>query len=397
MINLKDLIRSIGFLLFSIIFFVSGWAYANKEGMVLGSVTLIGDSDGDGLLDDWEINGYDHDGDGIIDIDLPAMGANPIRKDIFVEVDWMKKIGDHNHKPKAKAIANVINAFANSPVSNPDGSTGITLHVDTGNLGGGNELPHDDDLNPVWTEFDVIKASNFAPERQPIFHYTVFAHQYNGGCSSGLSRGIPASDFIVSLGCWPDQVGTKIEQAGTFMHELGHNLALRHGGKDHENYKPNFLSVMNYFFQLRGLYVKGKWGKLDYSRFLINDLNENHLNEKSGLDAVGGDYLIRRYGTRAFCPLGNVQDIVKAKRYVDWDCDGNNAELDVAVDVNRSFSFSILTGMINEWDNIVYDGGLIGPDIGKELPTDFIMDELTYEEKMKIDPYPLLEEEIIDE
>ena len=47
---------------------------------------LSADTDGDGLLDDWEINGYDYEGDGIIDVDLPAMGANPLRKDIFVEI-----------------------------------------------------------------------------------------------------------------------------------------------------------------------------------------------------------------------------------------------------------------------------------------------------------------------
>src|SRR4029453_5184850 len=47
------------------------------------------DSDGDGLLDSWEINGLDADRDGMIDVKLPAMGANPNHKDLFVELDWM--------------------------------------------------------------------------------------------------------------------------------------------------------------------------------------------------------------------------------------------------------------------------------------------------------------------
>ena len=47
------------------------------------------DSDGDGLLDDWEMHGIDLDGDGIIDLDLPAMGANPFHKDLFLELDWV--------------------------------------------------------------------------------------------------------------------------------------------------------------------------------------------------------------------------------------------------------------------------------------------------------------------
>ena len=33
------------------------------------------------------------------------------------------------------------------------------------------------------------------------------------------------------------------------MHELGHNLGLEHGGRDDGNYKPNYLSVMNYLYE----------------------------------------------------------------------------------------------------------------------------------------------------
>lgn len=42
--------------------------------------TELKDSDGDALPDDWEINGIDG-------LDLPAMGADPYRKDIFVQAD----------------------------------------------------------------------------------------------------------------------------------------------------------------------------------------------------------------------------------------------------------------------------------------------------------------------
>lgn len=340
--------------------------------------TLPIDTDGDGLLDDWEIRGYDHDGDGIIDVDLPAMGADPNHKDIFVEVDWMVA-ADHNHKPKRKAIKKVVRAFERAKVSNPDGTTGITLHVDTGNLGGGNALPHDNDLNPVWTEFDALKSANFAPEREPIFHYCIFAHNYSGGTSSGLSRGIPASDFIVSLGSWTNQVGTMKQQAGTFMHELGHNLGLRHGGNDHEHYKPNFLSIMSYSFQMDWLRFKGEDRKLDYSKFDIEDLDENHLNERRGLDLVGRDRPIRYYGTRWFDPSGIRRITNKAKSRVDWDWDGDPTETDVAVDINGRNGLSILTGHCVEWDNIVYDGGSIGPGFrASEVPE--VFEELTLEE-----------------
>jgi hypothetical protein len=38
------------------------------------------------------------------------------------------------------------------------------------------------------------------------------------------------------------------------MHELGHNLNLKHGGNEHlPNFKPNYESIMNYMFQTIGL------------------------------------------------------------------------------------------------------------------------------------------------
>ena len=41
------------------------------------------------------------------------------------------------------------------------------------------------------------------------------------------------------------------------MHELGHNLGLRHGGDDNVHRKPNYLSVMNYSFQTTGMTIDG--------------------------------------------------------------------------------------------------------------------------------------------
>ena len=43
-------------------------------------------------------------------------------------------------------------------------------------------------------------------------------------------------------------------QAGTLMHELGHNLGLAHAGAYLNPYcMPNYPSVMNYLYQTRGL------------------------------------------------------------------------------------------------------------------------------------------------
>ena len=82
--------------------------------------------------------------------------------------------------------------------------------------------------------------------------------------------------------------------AGTFMHELGHTLNLRHGGQDEFNYKPHYQSVMNYGYSvpLGGSSIEGAplallW-HLDYSRDRASNasaLNELMLNEQEGYGA----------------------------------------------------------------------------------------------------------------
>ncbi len=371
------------------------------------------DTDADGLLDIWETQGLTVTIDGVdVFVDLPAMGANPNRKDIFVEIDYMENRGiclpfigcyfGHSHQPKPEAIARIVSAFANAPVSNPDGSTGISLHVDygpdsvmnplTGEKWGSrsqaNSLPHDDDLgsrnpdgNYNWEEFDAIKSSNFSKARAPVFHYCVFAHNLGGfGGTSGVSRDIGASDFIVSLGSWTGGVGTVNEQAGTFMHELGHNLGLRHGGDDHTNYEPNFLSIMNYSFQTRGLRINGQDGHFDYSRFTLPNLDENNLNETIGLN---GGAAMNNYGTRYYCN-GSDRIVSNANGPIDWNCNGNSTNTNVQTDVNKDSNRGILRSY-NDWNNLVFTGGAIGqPGAEPDLPMATEVEELTQEEDAEL-------------
>jgi hypothetical protein len=363
------------------------------------NIQINKDTDGDGLLDDWEKNGYDHDGDGVVDVDLPAMGANYRKKDIFVECDYLKA-GDHNHRLTARAANKIKNAFARAPVSNPDGTRGIKIHIDRGNAI--TETAANSDLNPVWTEFDAIKAANFQPEKAPIYHYCLMAHKYSGGSSSGLSRGIPASDFIVSLGGWTSVVGTMKEQAGTMMHELGHNLGLRHGGGDHVNFKPNYLSIMSYFFQVDWLKKNGR-AYLDYSRLNVANLDENALREKKGLTLIpSNNNLLKKYGTRWFDAAGvSRRKNQKVHKNIDWNWSGSIVSAPQSVDINRDGSKNVLLGKYHDWKNIIYDGGAVGVGMdpystGYTSVAD--MQELTFEEYQKMSDesvwsYPAVDDE----
>src|ERR1700730_1614725 len=363
----------------------------------VGAIVAVSaaDTDGDGLLDAWEINGYTDPTNGKF-VDLPGMGAKFDHKDLFVQIDYM--VGAFNHKPKLAAIQKVKAAFRNAPVLNPDGVNGVNLHVDYGQGGlfnGGKAIAYQAILPGVisgdWSTFDTIKAANFATERAHIFHFCIFAHDINAAGTSGISRGIPERDFVVSLGEWTNHVGTVQEQAGTFMHELGHNINLRHGGVDNINYKPNFLSIMNYLFQTRGLRktIAGvtQDGVFDYSRFLLPALDETALNERTGLH---GGAPIAAYGTRYFC--GATQKVVNnANGRIDWDCDGGRPfEISVAADINNDGSQTTLQSF-QDWDNLDFRGVQAGTTPGHMRAPSFeeaqeLSHELTVAEDRRITP-----------
>ncbi len=104
------------------------------------------DSDGDGIPDRWERYGITVNAAGnvvgtgnLVDqgtfINLPAMGAKPMHKDVFVHADWMGMDSTRPNvviKPNARTMSLVRDAFQRAPVTNPDGRNGISLHVDLG-------------------------------------------------------------------------------------------------------------------------------------------------------------------------------------------------------------------------------------------------------------------------
>lgn len=405
-------IEDLGDSLYDSAVFLDNFRWLTDPGCQVGPPPGPRDSDGDALLDAWETFGVDTNDDGAIDLDLPAMGADPKHKDIFVEADYMvlpsvyrsgvPVVVGHSHKPDKAALSMLVDAFDGAPVSNPDGMPGIHLHVDAGpdtlmdpvtgrKWGSWSEadpLEHDDELGSCqivvdgrcglydWTEFDQIKRHRFSSSRAVAFHYVIFAHALGASRTSGLSRGILASDFIVSLGF----LGASTAQAGTFMHELGHNLNLHHGGSDDLNYKPNYLSVMNYSFQTRGLILGGFFGRIDYSFEALPSLNELNLDERLG---IGGSSAIAPYGTTYFCG-GSENLVYNAQNPIDWNCNGSPFETGVATSINKDAVRTTLSGF-NDWEHVVFKGGAVGQSgQAVEPPTQTEVDEITDEEAARL-------------
>lgn len=306
----------------------------------LGDFVQHPDRDGDGLLDSWESVGIDYNADGVIDF-KPAE-ADPNHKDLYAEIDWMEM-----HEPDGQAIKNIINSFEAAPllsVKNPDGNPGVRLHVDLDEQA----LAHSDDLMfvPCTTsvsgmpDFDVVKTASFGTlsernsanstnalnAKRLVYRYGLIVHNLLATFSSGCAE-LPGDDFVVSLGrasvIAGHAVGSTDQQAGTFMHEIGHALGLRHGGADNFNCKPNYLSVMSHAFQMNQLVADRP---LDYSQTKLSPLDEEHLNETLG---VGEHAALRTvYGPP---PL----KVTAANQPIDWNRDGDSADTSIARDINN--------------------------------------------------------------
>jgi hypothetical protein len=391
-----------------------------------GCGTAAPDSDGDGLSDVWENNGYvDNNCDGVQDTgDVPLPGADPHVPDIYVSYDWMDwsipgnrcntdadctalgpghagetcdvsihqckfdctadsqctgrsgmghqselckelfwpplpvssggvdqgiKVCEHTHDPAVvapDALAAVVSAFA---------ARGYHLHLTAGsakphslvtsfrtdaamNLNGAGltcEGATGADVGIGQYAVSLYDVKNLAPAisdaRRLFYHYALFGH-YNtcdsqsdcatcpvalnpdGSAKTGPVPGetgraeLSGNDFVISLGgTFQDQGSTPTvyNVGGTFMHELGHNLGMHHGGgidtpcasaadcpsgvactttpvgkyclqSEETNWKPNYMSVMNYRYQQTGIQYGADAGssvpvgaRLDYSTELL--------------------------------------------------------------------------------------------------------------------------------
>jgi hypothetical protein len=234
-----------------------------------------------------------------------------------------------------------------------------------------------------------LKAKSFDPRLNASHHYMVFAHysscdtpshcqscptaqnpdgtikpsSVQNSQNSGIAE-FYGNDFILSMGASIDETGNLpgiFPIGSTFMHELGHNLGLHHGGgflsdgtwEADPALKPNYLSVMNYNYQALGIPIGANIGDntpvscildsdcptgayclphlpnhlsscrvLDYSTQVLptgtatpGTLDESNLDEAAGLGS--GNSLIFTFTDGSCNPR-----FAATNGPVDWDGDG---------------------------------------------------------------------------
>jgi hypothetical protein len=285
------------------------------------------DTDGDGLQDGVELLGSVQGAPYQL---LPRWGANPLHKDIFIEVDSMLKT--RNEAPTimmpavALAMARIYADIETDPLfrlahaqtlNNPDLQPGVSLHFDTGQNPPANAAESEFATYGDWGGHSVVAAicnggdchgadagdvwqQNIQHNRAGLFHY-VLGYPGDGGQA-------PLHTVAVNL---------PLSNANTAAHEFGHSLGLDHKGPDHPgadaNCKPNFPSLMSYAYLNQATAQTFSDG---YGRAALNNVS---LNEKTAVSAPasgpGKKYLTDLRDVFAFNVDMNAGS-------VDWNRDG---------------------------------------------------------------------------
>ena len=259
------------------------------------------DTDRDIVPDWWEIKwGYnpaawndhqhhDPDNDSLNNIEecyMDQFGSNPFQKDVFLEFDWTSSLdANTTNKPPIQEIIQMIDAFARQ---------NITLHVDIGNLGGGEEIPpqafvsYADIINLYW---DYFLHNDLNNPRQRIFHYGIIC-DYSEGPGFAIIGWDHLNSFVIGAQFLAERYPRYAKERVTMtsaMHEVGHTFGLivtKFNGIDNNiAMKPiykefwiysQYRSILNYLYTFSmmdfsdGSHGRGDyndWGNLEFSFF----------------------------------------------------------------------------------------------------------------------------------
>jgi hypothetical protein len=255
----------------------------------------------DGLPDCWKTGRVKPGG-----LDLAALGCSPGHHDILVEVQPMADVTEWRLHFE---MERVVRYYASLPVANPDGTTGIALHVLY------REPIPLSDKDKSW---GALGEKYHPAAHRGITHWMVISNGGGGQSGQMADRGSCGIGALYAV----------------FLHEFGHQLGLDHTGHWGPNWCPTYSSLMNYAYSYqRG----GNREDVGYSdgRLAGIVLDEHHLSERLPLPPdklsflAGPPYYYRMKPT----PDGK-------GTLIDWNWNGVFGEENIAADINYGYSTS---------------------------------------------------------
>lgn len=166
----------------------------------LGTDVTNPDTDGDNLKDGWEVRERTPSG-----AELPD--ANPLRMDLYVQVNYVK----NTERLDRSFFARVEKQWAEMPVDNPDGSTGISIH-----LRNGERLDEELKYEGFSLQYFKRHSQPLLGEREGVYHHVLIV-PFRGTDNIGSAEA-PGTFAIVADGI------TDQDKVESFTHELLHNV-----------------------------------------------------------------------------------------------------------------------------------------------------------------------------
>jgi hypothetical protein len=232
---------------------------SDSEEELLGSDALDRDTDGDGLLDGWEVHGLPRGvelGGLVTTYDAQRAGAqrdaqlDPRRRDVIVEVSYFEGVDPAQFRgemPRVQALYRALHC------ANPDGSSGVWVHFKEHT----SVIPKSEQTLPWWDLGNKYLERN----ARGLMHWMQVTPWGGGQSSETGDMGGAGNGFAV------------------FSHEFGHQLSLSHTGDSSAAWCPLYPSLMSYAFSYS---FDGDGNRVHFSdgSFRATPLDERHLVEK---------------------------------------------------------------------------------------------------------------------
>lgn len=269
----------------------------NAEEQALGTDPYNPDTDGDGLLDGWEVNGFR-------DLDLKGLGCDPRHVDLVCLISRFAPVAEKKLKSE---MDRVTKFYADLPTSNPDGTKGMRFHPIY--------LPQvdGDDQKQAWQ----TNRDKFRPEKWRGIVHWMQVTPGGGGQADELGDGGGCGEGAL----W-----------AVFVHEFGHQLGLNHEGFWPNGSCPIYSSLMNYNYSYG---FEDSRDKIHYSDGSLAGyvLRETDLDETIPLPYERVKFLEKGPYHFRLKPNG-------ATTLIDWNWNGVFGEKHVRADINYAYSTS---------------------------------------------------------